>query len=399
MARNPETRLAYGAAMSSALAPHLLLKVAAFFIVSAAVTACATPRTQFSATQAVNAQLPGFSYIREFADAAGTKLAMDPAKVNSKEDFVFLALSGGGADGAFGAGVLNGWSTTHERPQFTIVSGASTGALMAPFAFLGPDYDDTIKEIYTGGHAEQFVKAAHVTNVIFNAGLITENSAYRIISQYITPRLLADVAREHRKGRRLYVITTNLDAQRPVLWDMGAIAASERPDALALFTEIITASASFPGVFSPVLINVEADGQRFAEMHVDGETTDPIFVAPEKILRSLAITRSAPAHKSIYVLINTKLEPNLEVTENTPVQVPGRAIFTLTKTERRNSVLAAYDFARRNGFKFGLTYLPKDIPDKGSVEFETGYMRSLFAYGYELARSGAAWQSSPPELH
>jgi hypothetical protein len=180
---------------------------------------------------------------------------------------------------------------------------------------------------------------------------------------------------------------------------MGAIAASDRPEASALFTEVITASASFPGVFSPVLINVEADGQRFSEMHVDGDATDPIFAGPKRILSNLAITRSASAHKSIYVLINTKLEPSFEVTENNPLKVPGRAIFTLTKTERRNSVLTAYEFARRNGFKFNLTYLPKEIPDNGSAGFETGYMRSLFAYGYELGRSGQAWQSSPPQTH
>ena len=152
-------------------------------------------------------------------------------------------------------------------------------------------------------------------------------------------------------------------------------------------------------MFSPVLIDVEADGHRFTEMHVDGETTDPIFVAPEKVLKSLAVTSSASAHKSIYVLINTKLEPTFEVTENTPLQVPSRAIFTLTKTERRNSILAAYDFARRNGFKFNLAYLPRDISDKGSVEFDTGYMRSLFEYGYEVGRSGQAWRSSPPQVH
>ena len=122
-------------------------------------------------------------------------------------------------------------------------------------------------------------------------------------------------------------------------------------------------------------------------------------MAPEKVLKSLAVTSSASAHKSIYVLINTKLEPSFEVTENTPLQVPSRAIFTLTKTERRNSVLAAYQFARQNGFKFNLAYLPKDIPDKGSVEFDTGYMRSLFEYGYELGRSGQAWRPSPPQLH
>jgi hypothetical protein len=134
-------------------------------------------------------------------------------------------------------------------------------------------------------------------------------------------------------------------------------------------------------------------------MHVDGETTDPIFVAPEKILKTLGATPLGAAHRSIYVLINTKLEPSFEVTKNTPLQVPSRAMFTMTKTERRNSVLAAHEFARRNGFKFNLSYLPEDIPDKGSVEFDTGYMRSLFEYGYELGRSGQAWRSSPPQLH
>ena len=385
--------------MSSKLPACLIVKAVAVFIVSCAMSACATSRAQFTATQAVNAQLTGFSHIREFADTTVARLEMDPVKINPQQGFVFLALSGGGADGAFGAGVLNGWTTTHQRPQFTVVSGASTGALMAPFAFLGPDYDDVIKEIYTGGHAEQFVKAANVANVIFGAGLISQDSAHSIISRYITPRLLADIAREHRKGRRLYAITTNLDAQRPVLWDMGAIAASDRPDASTLFSEVLAASTSFPGVFSPVLIDVEADGHRFTEMHIDGEATDPIFVGPEKILRSLAVMRSVSAQKSIYVLINTKLEPSFEVTENNPVTVPGRAIFTLTKTERRNSVLAAYDFARRNDFKFNLAYLPKEIPEKGSFEFETGYMRSLFAYGYDLGRSGQAWQSSPPQMH
>jgi hypothetical protein len=388
--------------MSLAPPPHLIGKIGkalAIFVAGCAVWGCASSRDQFTASQALNAQPPGFARIREFADTTVAKFGMDPAKANPQKDFALLALSGGGADGAFGAGILNGWTATHQRPQFTVVTGSSTGALMAPFAFLGPDYDDIIKEIYTGGSAEHLVKAVNVANVVFDAGLISHDTAQGIISRYVTARLLSEIAREHRKGRRLYVITTNLDAQRPVLWDMGAIAASDRPDAAALFSEVITASASFPGVFSPVLIHVEADGQRFSEMHVDGDATDPIFAGPKRILSNLAITRSASAHKAIYVLVNTKLEPSFEVTENNPLKVPGRAIFTLTKTERRNSVLAAYEFARRNGFKFNLTYLPKDIPDNGSAGFETGYMRSLFAYGYDLGRSGQAWQSSPPEVH
>jgi hypothetical protein len=143
-------------------------------------------------------------------------------------------------------------------------------------------------------------------------------------------------------------------------------------------------------------IDVEADGFRFNEMHVDGATTDPILVAPEKLLKRFAGATSVPIRKSIYMLLNTKLEPSFEVTENTSLQVPGRALWTMVETERRNNVLAAYEFARRNGFKFNLAYLPKDIPDRGSAEFDTGYMRSLFEYGYELGRSGEAWHSSPP---
>jgi hypothetical protein len=385
--------------MSLSLPPHLLRQAAAIFITVCTLSGCATSRDQFTASQALNAQLPGFSHIREFADTTATKLGMESAKVNPQQDFALLALSGGGADGAFGAGVLNGWTTTHQRPQFTVVSGSSTGALMAPFAFLGPDYDEVLRDVYTGGSAEQLVQAVNVANAIFDAGLISHTSVHGFISRYVTPRLLSDIAQEHRKGRRLYVITTNLDAQRPVLWDMGAIAASHRPEASALFAQVITASASFPGVFSPVLIEVEADGHRFSEMHIDGDATDPIFAGPKRILSDLAITRHTPAHKSLYVLVNTKLEPSFQVTENNSLKVPGRAIFTLTKTERRNSVVAAYEFARRNGFKFNLTYLPKEIPDTGSAGFETGYMQSLFAYGYEVGRSGQAWQSSPPKVN
>jgi predicted acylesterase/phospholipase RssA len=275
------------------------------------------------------------------------------------------------------------------------VSGVSTGALIAPFAFLGSAYDGVIEEMYTAGYAEQFVKAANVTNVIFGAGLISESSANGIISRFVTPELLDAVAREHRRGRRLYVVTTNLDAQRPVLWDLGAIAASGRPDASAMFSTVITASAAVPGVFSPVFIDVEADGHRFSEMHVDGSATEPVYLAPASVLRNLAAS-PVSARKSIYMLINTKLEPSFEVTENTPLQVPSRAVFTMSKAERRSSVQAAYDFARRNGFKFNISYVPRDISDQGSIEFNTAYMRSLFELGHELGRSGRAWQPAPP---
>ena len=358
--------------------------------------ACTLPRAQFDEHQQAKAQLPGYPAVRTFADAATDRSAVGSIrKVEYQGDVALLALSGGGADGAFGAGILNGWSQTKQRPEFTIVSGVSTGALIAPFAFLGPAYDAVLREMYTSGYAEEFVRAAHYGNALFGTGLISADNAKTIISRFIDQRLIDEIAREHRKGRRLLVVTTNLDAQRPVVWDLGAIAASGRADARSVFSDVLTASASFPVAFSPVLINVEADGHSFAEMHADGAMTVPIFVGTERTLKSLAAT-SASGRKSIYVLINTKLEPSFEVTANTSLQISGRALWTLVKAERLNSVQSIYDFARRNGFGFNLAYIPKDISDKGSTEFDTGYMRSLFDYGYKLGLSGQAWRSSLP---
>jgi len=358
--------------------------------------ACTLPRAQFDEHQQAKAQLPGYPAVRTFADAATDRSAVGSIrKVEYQGGVALLALSGGGADGAFGAGILNGWSETKQRPEFTIVSGVSTGALIAPFAFLGPAYDAVLREMYTSGYAEEFVRAAHYGNALFGTGLISADNAKTIISRFIDQRLIDEIAREHRKGRRLLVVTTNLDAQRPVVWDLGAIAASGRADARSVFSDVLTASASFPGAFSPVLINVEADGHRFAEMHADGAMTAPIFVGTERALKSLAAT-SASGRKSIYVLINTKLEPGFEVTASTSWQVSGRALWTLVKAERVAGVQSIYEFARRNGFAFNLTYIPNYISDKGSTEFDTGYMRSLFDYGYKLGRSGRAWRSSLP---
>jgi predicted acylesterase/phospholipase RssA len=374
----------------------MLPRIAKAVLICTACAACALPRAQFDERQQAKAQLPGYPAVRAFADSTTDKSTVgQPRKVEYKSSPTVLALSGGGADGAFGAGVLSGWSETKQRPEFTIVSGVSTGALIAPFAFLGPAYDSVLREMYTSGYAEEFVRAAHYGNALFGTGLISAERAKAIISHFIDQHLIDDIAREHRKGRRLFVVTTNLDAQRPVVWDLGAIAASGRADARSVFSDVLTASASFPGAFSPVLINVEADGQNFAEMHADGAMTAPIFVGTERTLKSLAAA-PASARKSIYVLINTKFEPSFEVTASTSWQVSSRALWTLVRAERVAGVQSIYEFARRNGFGFNLTYIPKDISGKGSTEFDTGYMRSLFDYGYKLGLSGRAWRSSLP---
>ena len=192
----------------------------------------------------------------------------------------YLALSGGGSGGAFGAGILTGWTTAGTRPTFDVVSGVSTGALIAPFAFLGSSYDPTLAELYTSGIAETLVRPRPIIGLL-GAALSDPAPLRRLVERYVTDDMLRKIAAEHSKGRRLFVVTTNLDAQRTVIWDMGAIAAHGHEQALVLFRNVLIASASIPAVFPPVMIEVTMNGKRFQEMHSDGGATTQLFTAPE----------------------------------------------------------------------------------------------------------------------
>ena len=236
-----------------------------------ALASCATvtriPYTQQEQTAAV---IPGIPGARIWADdpAIATVRRSVVSRVPAKQPVV-LALSGGGADGAFGAGLLAGWSARGTRPQFTLVTGASAGALIAPFAFLGPAYDETLRSVFATGEMANLLQPEGLAG-LFGTGLYKTQPLRDLIARHVDGSMLAAIAREHRAGRRLYIVTTNLDAQRTAIWDMGVIAGSGDPGSLDLFRNVLTASASIPGVFSPMLIEVEADGRRSAEMHVDG---------------------------------------------------------------------------------------------------------------------------------
>ena len=255
--------------------------------VALALAGCATvtriPYTQEEQAQAV---VPGIPGARLWADDPA--IATGPRSVVSRtraQQPVVLALSGGGADGAFGAGLLTGWTARGNRPQFTFVTGASAGALMAPFAFLGPRYDEILRGVFASGEMANLLQSDGLAG-LFGAGLFKTAPLRDLIARHVDDALLAAVAREYQTGRRLYIVTTNLDAQRTAIWDMGKIASSSDPGALELFRNVMTASASIPGVFSPMLIDVEAQGKRFAEMHVDGGVTTNVLILPEAVLVS-----------------------------------------------------------------------------------------------------------------
>src|SRR5215207_7641525 len=238
--------------------------------VTLALAACAgIERIPYTQQEQEIAVVPGFPDVRVWADDPALATRAPILSLRSTGDRpAILALSGGGADGAFGAGLLNGWTQRGDRPQFAIVTGASAGALIAPFAFLGSRYDDVLASVFSSGAFEGFLQFEGIGG-LFGPGLFATGPLRDLIAKHVTPQVLTEIAEQYRLGRKLFVVTTNLDAQRSAIWDMGRIASSPDPAAPELFRRVIEASASIPGVFAPVLIDVQAQGRRFAEMHVD----------------------------------------------------------------------------------------------------------------------------------
>jgi predicted acylesterase/phospholipase RssA len=379
-----------------------------------ALAGCASAaRTSFTPREQAIAQLPGFPGVRVWGDGsidefARQGLGPSPGKANS---LTYLALSGGGSGGAFGAGVLAGWTASGKRPHFDLVSGVSTGALIAPFAFLGPAYDETLRYIYTSGITSTLYQMKWLPSGLLGSGLLEAEPLRRMVEQYATDELLAAVAAEHKKGRRLIVVTTNMDAQRPVVWDMGRIASSGQPGALKLFQDVLVASASIPAAFPPVLIDVQAGSQAFQELHSDGATASQVFTIPDSVLISArpfaarpgsANPGSTPPGKlprmgkaTLYVIINNALIPEFEVVPNSTFSVGSRALSTMIKAQTRSAINATYGFARRVGIGFHLAAINKAIPYSPTDAFNKDYMQTVFKLGYEESLSGKIWKSAP----
>jgi predicted acylesterase/phospholipase RssA len=369
--------------------PFVLL--AAVFILAG----CSSlPRTPYTQSEAASAEVLDLGELRRYADEPASMFLMTDASYRAGP-LSYLALSGGGADGAYGAGVLNGWTAAGTRPKFAAVSGVSTGALIAPFAFLGPAYDAILRDIYTSGIAESLLNTPSIVHALFGSGLFGNTHLRELVARYVGQDMLAAIAAEHAKGRKLLIVTTNLDTQRTVIWDMGRIAAIGSPQALGLFRDVLAASASIPVVFPPMLIDAQANGRRFQEMHVDGGVTAPVLTLPEAfLLRNGAFARGL--RMNIYVLVNDKVERDFQLVPNSAIGIAARASGSVIKTQIRSVLYETYDFARRNNFGFNLTYIAKDLPSPGSSGFETSYMRSLYQYGYDKAKTGDFWAKAPP---
>jgi predicted acylesterase/phospholipase RssA len=357
-------------------------------------TGCASvQRMAYTQADASAARVLDRTNLRRYADEPAS--AFKQQQMQTRAPLTYLALSGGGADGAYGAGVLNGWTEAGTRPSFSIVSGVSTGALIAPFAFLGPKYDPMLRQFYTSGIAESLLDDPNPLNAIFGAGLFGNSRLRELMAKYIDGDLLADTAAEYAKGRMLFVVTTNLDSQRSTIWDMGRIASLGTPAALELFRDVVTASVSVPAVFPPMLVDAEANGVHFQEMHVDGGVMAPVLTLPEAYLLRNASMKEKQ-RLQLYIVINNKVEPDFQLVRNKTIDIAARSSSTMVKTQTRSILYNTYAFASRNNYDFNLTYIEDDQPASPSSGFDTAYMRRLFQYGYERARSGHLWLKSPP---
>ena len=329
--------------------------------------------------------------------------AVDPrGVVDAAGSINVLALSGGGPDGAFGAGLLCGWTKAGTRPPFKLVTGISTGSLIAPFAFLGSAYDEPLKHFYTSVSTADIYTSRSPLSVLWGTdGLADTSPLANLLVQCIDDKVLAAVAAEHRKGRRLYIGTTNLEAGRIVVWNMGAIAASGRPDALQLFRDVMRASASIPVAFPPVYFDVEVEGRKYDEMHVDGGTTTQVFFYGFMLdiaaaMREAGVESKPPVR--IFVVKNGGLRPQGSHVEPLLLPIAGRAVLQLCYSQGIGDLYRIYATATRDGIDFNLTYIPDEYKAAPKEMFDRVEMKRLFDFAYEKASRGYSWLKLPPGM-
>jgi len=312
----------------------------------------------------------------------------------------FLALSGGGDNGAFGAGLMVGWTASGTRPRFNIVTGISAGALIAPFAFLGPDFDPQLREVFTGLSARDVVVLPPILSgafaLVFGEALADVSPLTRLIYRHANHTMLSAIAAEYARGRLLLIGTTNLDLQQPVIWNIGAIAASGHPYALELFRSILLASASIPGAFPPVLVNVEYAGRQYQEMHVDGGAATQVFLYPSSInLAAAARERGISRDRTVHVVRNGRVAVEAGTTTRGVLSITRRSASTLLHFSGISDINGIFLTAQRDGLDFRLAYIGADFQAERREPFDPAYMRALFDYGYAQGLRGDSWRDRP----
>ena len=343
----------------------------------------------------------GDQYCQLFRDDIKKSICQEPgSKYALKSDdtaaYNILALSGGGANGAFGAGFLYGWTKAGTRPEFKIVTGISSGAIIAALAFLGAEYDELLKEIYTTVTEWNIYNKKNVLSLICNESFADIKPLEKLIRKYVDKTILKAIAKAHSNGKRLYVGTANLDAQRPVVWNMGAIACSDHPDALKLFCKILLASVSIPCIFPPVYFEVEAAGQFYDEMHVDGGMIADVFIC-DFMLDFPIVTQNDPKPRNaLYIIRNDKFMPSTKRGSHSLSKITERVLSSFNMAHCDDHLCRIYAAARQNNTDFNYTGIPKNCELPDNLIFDRNEMNGLFNLGVRLAKSDYKWHSTLP---
>jgi predicted patatin/cPLA2 family phospholipase len=278
-----------------------------------------------------------------------------------------------------------------------MVTGVSTGALTAPFAFLGPEYDDEMQEVYTTTTTKDIAVKRNLFAAAFGDSVTDTTPLQALIAKYIDADMIDAIAREHKRGRRLFVGTVNLDAGRSVIWNIGAIAASDYPQKMRLIHELLRASAAIPIAFPPVIISVEAEGKQYDELHVDGGTGSQVFVYPAAIdWKEITEKLKAQGKPQVYVIRNAFLDPDYQGIKRNVMPIASRTIDSLIRTQGIGDLYQIYTLCKRDGNDFNLAYIPSDFTDKPTEGFDPVYMKKLLDRGYQMALKGYPWKKAPP---
>ena len=303
-----------------------------------------------------------------------------------------LALSGGGSGGAFGAGALAGMTRGDNRPDFQLVTGVSAGALIAPFAFLGSSWDPALQDAF-GGERSYLIhspKSSFLARLLFPSGLGSHGRLYELVDHFVTPKMVADVAAETSKGRRLIIATTDLDKRETVLWDMGAIAVHGGTAARQLFRDVLIGSASVPGMFPPVIIHVSDGVHSYDELHVDGSVTTPFFITP--LVGDVVSTSLDQLNGSnVYVIVNSQLASPPHESSLETFELLGRSFSAQLMYKTKETIALVDSVTREHHMQLRIAVIPADYPDHSFADFRLKSLQQLFDYGADCATRGLLW--------
>jgi len=394
----------------------LLKRSISIFILVAALLSgvgCALRRNPVPLDNISSAKLAGIPGVRAWGDEYSDLFQNDlvesmrqegkgdfPLNADGSTSYRALALSGGGSNGAFGAGVLCGWTQAGTRGKFKVVTGISTGSLIAPYAFLGSDYDHLLKESYTTISDKNIYTSRNILSLPWSESFKDTAPLKKLIAEQMDEDKLEEIAKLHAQGRRLYIGTTAMDAGRLMIWNMGAIASSGHPDALELFRKVLLASSSIPAAFPPVYFDVEVEGSKYDEMHSDGNTVTNVFFYGFMLdlpaaRKEIYGNNAPPAGGDVYIIRDGKLEVRSEQVDRKLTKIAGRALSIYSKAGAIGDLYRIYTITQMNGIGFNYIDIPTDYKPISEKPFDQAEMNQLFNLGFEMGKSGKDWQNVP----